>query len=159
MLLIMAIIYSICWYPLFFLTVLDYSYTQPRYLYRVLTVIAWSHSALIPIVLLSMDHDFGVLQQIRAAAAKRAMRKPYSPSTQPLTREDSTLLGSQHLSLYNNTMQGDGRAITYTDSPIPNHNAVYETVRSEPPVSPTRQTLSSGPQSEYEALSLEESPL
>lgn len=181
-LLLIAAVYCFCWYPLFFLTLLDYAYTQPRYMYRALTVAAWSHSALNPIILLTIDPSIGLMCQIRKACRKRKHYKTSSASTQPLTREDSNMHGNQHTSLYNNTMnnsrkdsnpvssprsmnsryhpESDGETSKlgiYSDSeeiPPPPPSPPQKHLKRRPPCSP-----SSGPLFDYDALSLEESPL
>lgn len=159
----MALSYCLCWYPLFFLSLFDYKYHQPKYLYRVLTVIAWSHSAIMPIILLSIDRSFGIFHQIRKALGEQRRRKnTSSPSTQPLTRDDSTIQGSQHTSLYNHTMNTEGQAIRYTDSPKTNSQGYKVTVvdrgiTDKPPNSPAH--VSTRLLSDYDDLSLEESPL
>ena len=101
-LLIMAWIYLICWYPLFILTLADYSYSKPRYYYRILTVVAWSHSVLIPLVALTMDHSFRLISHVRDAAAKRK-RTSQSRQLLALSRDTSnvtSIQGSQHTNLY-----------------------------------------------------------
>lgn len=169
-LLCMASIYCACWYPLFTLTILDYRYSQPRYLYRILTIIAWSHSALIPVVLLSMDHSFGVVHQCRLAMQMRRRRhhQTNSPSTQPLTRDDSTMHGSQHASLYNHTMNSAGGPVGFVESPKPSRHRpespdeeiIKLCEESVSPKSSKRYVVASpGLLSDYDALSLEESPL
>lgn len=79
-LLAMAIINMICWYPLFILTLSDHKYVKPRYYYRILTVIAWSHSALIPLPLLLIDKSFGVWFMLREAMKNYKASKPTSPA-------------------------------------------------------------------------------
>ena len=185
-LLCMAAIYCACWYPLFFLTLLDYKYTQPRYLYRILTVIAWSHSALIPVTLLAMDHTFSLVR-----ICKRAGRTTYrvkgskttSPSTQPLTRDDSTMHGSQHTSLYNHTMNCAGKSVGFSDKSkssksngkkskmqAPSVVVIYggdeitrlsdcDNLHVEEQVPPPVHPVIAGLLSDYDTLSLEESPL
>lgn len=189
-LLCMAAVYCACWYPLFFLTLLDYKYTQPRYLYRVLTIIAWSHSALIPITMLAMDRTFGLIA-ICKIAASRTYRvkgsKTMSPSTQPLTRDDSTFHGgSQHTSLYNHTMNTSGKSVAFSDkSKTKKRNGKNNKAKTPPPSvvvvnngrdEITKLSDSDSPQSDgqvpstlhpavigllsdYDSLSLEESPL
>lgn len=63
----MALINMLCWYPLFILTLADHRYNKPRYYYRILTVLAWSHSALMPLPLLLIDRAFGIWFQFRKA--------------------------------------------------------------------------------------------
>lgn len=64
-LLAMAVITMVCWYPLYILTLLDIKYVRQKYIYRILTVIAWSHSALVPLPLLLIDKYFGICYQVK----------------------------------------------------------------------------------------------
>lgn len=100
-------IYCFCWYPLFVLTVWDYRYKQPKHLYRILTVLAWSHSALIPLTNILIDRKFSIILQCRRALTSRR-KKGGSPSQQMLTMSTATsannsLHGSHHHSLHNHT--------------------------------------------------------
>lgn len=70
-LLAMSLITFICWYPLFVFTLTDLHYERPRYLYRILTVFAWSHSTLTPLPLLLIDRSFGCWFQFKRMMAKR----------------------------------------------------------------------------------------
>lgn len=171
----MATAYAACWYPLFFLTLLDYKYTEPKSLYRILTIVAWSHSAIIPAILLCMDHTFGIVNICRRAAKRRQRKqKTMSPSTQPLTRDDSTMHGSQHTSLYNHTMTNAGKSVAFVENaPKQNRPKVNTapclavnggdeiTKLSDPDELEDRPqaTAVSGLLADYDALSLEESPL
>jgi len=64
-LLSMCLIIMLCWYPLFILTLVDVQYNKHRYLYRILTVIAWSHSALTPLPLLLVDKSYRLCHMIK----------------------------------------------------------------------------------------------
>lgn len=79
-LLYMVLINMFCWYPLFILTLSDHKYRRARYYYRILTVIAWSHSALIPLPLLLMDRSFGIWCQVKQAVKMYKSSKASSPS-------------------------------------------------------------------------------
>ncbi|XP_067952218.1 5-hydroxytryptamine receptor 4-like [Watersipora subatra] len=173
-LLCMTTVYCVCWYPLFFLTLLDQNYKEPAIFYRVLTIVAWSHSTILPLIFLSMDNNFGIIQQIRRAVRMHQHRhKPHSSSTQPLTRADSNTLGSTHTSLYNRTMNSEGQMAFHMDSPIMNpqfrdSNTPAEQNSSaaltEPFIhlsTPTSPSKARGTRklSEYDGFSLEESPL
>lgn len=69
-LLAMTVITMFSWYPLFALTLLDVHFMRARYLYRILTVIAWSHSALTPLPLLLADKSFGLSHQVKRLLLK-----------------------------------------------------------------------------------------
>lgn len=75
----MSLITFICWYPLFGFTLTDLHYTRPRYLYRILTVFAWSHSMLTPLPLLLVDRSFGIWFQFKRVMVTRRQMAAASP--------------------------------------------------------------------------------
>lgn len=77
----MALINMLCWYPLFTLTLADHRYDKPRYYYRILTILAWSHSALMPLPLLLIDRSYGIWFQFRKAL--KLFRSANAPSPDP----------------------------------------------------------------------------
>lgn len=92
----MSVITLVCWYPLFAFTITDLHYTRPRYLYRILTVIAWSHSALIPLPLLVMDKSFGVWFQFKRMMMQRKQEMNASPDVKRRLLSNQSRESSAH---------------------------------------------------------------
>lgn len=109
-------IYIVCWYPLIVLTMMDYKYERARYLYRILTVLAWSHSTLVPLTYLLIDGSFSIITQFRQTLTAHRVRGEGSPSQQRLMSTVSSANSmhlNHHQSLHNHT--------NYTLSTINSH--------------------------------------
>ena len=61
-LLIITVLFVLCWYPLFVLTLVDPMFKQPKKIYKLLTFIAWSNAAINPVVFLLFDHNINMIR-------------------------------------------------------------------------------------------------
>lgn len=57
-------LFILCWYPLFFLTLIDPKFQQSTKIYKLLTFIAWSNAAINPLVLILFDRHINVLRRM-----------------------------------------------------------------------------------------------
>lgn len=63
-------LFTLCWYPLFILTLADPKFKQPTKIYKLLSFIAWSNSALNPLVLILFDRN---INRFRSLACCQSM--------------------------------------------------------------------------------------
>lgn len=56
--------YALFWYPLFLLTIVDYRFTEPKVLYKFLTVFAWSHTLLTPVFCFLIVRDLTTRERL-----------------------------------------------------------------------------------------------
>jgi hypothetical protein len=56
--------YALFWYPLFLLTIVDYRFTEPKVLYKFLTVFAWSHTLLTPVFCFLIVRDLTARERL-----------------------------------------------------------------------------------------------
>lgn len=94
-----TVVYCLCWYPLYILTITDPKYVRRRYIYRILTVLAWSHSALVPVVHVVLDESYSLLRLI--CQPQHRSRAGSSQSRQNIMSmsRDSSAGNSLHLPL------------------------------------------------------------
>lgn len=57
-------LFILCWYPLFILTLVDPKFAQPTKIYKLLTFIAWSNSAINPLVLILFDRNINIFRRL-----------------------------------------------------------------------------------------------
>lgn len=63
-LILITVLFVVCWYPLYMLTLFDPGFRQPTKVYKLLTFIAWSNSSLNPVVLLLFDSQMSVFRRL-----------------------------------------------------------------------------------------------
>lgn len=56
--------FALFWYPLFLLTIVDYQFSEPKALYKTLTVFAWSHPTLTPIFCFLLMRDVRIRERL-----------------------------------------------------------------------------------------------
>ena len=89
--LLMVITFLIFWYPLFILTILDVSYSQPPQAYRACMIIAWTHPITTPffcgIIYFDMIHMEDLTRSVYSAAIP--MKDSTSFSSVSLRRDEA----------------------------------------------------------------------
>ena len=63
-LVVIAILFAVCWYPLFILTLFDPRFEQSNKIYKLLTFIAWSNAAINPMIFCFFDRGLNVFRKI-----------------------------------------------------------------------------------------------
>jgi len=63
-LMLMTVLFILCWYPLYILTLVDPKFHQPTKIYKLLTFIAWSNASINPLVLLLFDSSIGLFRPL-----------------------------------------------------------------------------------------------
>ncbi|CAH1800835.1 unnamed protein product [Owenia fusiformis] len=58
-----TIVFVICWYPLYILSMVDWNYTQSAVAYRVLTLVACTYPTIFPIILIVFDRGLNICGQ------------------------------------------------------------------------------------------------
>ena len=141
-LLAMSMICMVCWYPLFILTLIDVHYQRPRYVYRILTVLAWSHSALIPLPLLVIDKSFGVWHQGKRLVKdyREAMSLPNVMSPDPTRKLLTNSIESTPYPTPNNYQQRQHLVTNYSAA---GNQHVVRTVTVSPPSTAVNHTIPS----------------
>lgn len=61
--------YIVCYYPFFFLTLIDRHLEQPKVYYKILTYLSWSQAAIAPLVFIACDGSLGLVCSIRRCCA------------------------------------------------------------------------------------------
>jgi len=137
-LLSMTIINMVCWYPLFLLTLIDHRYERPSWMYRILTIIAWSHSALAPLPLLIIDRSFGLFYQVRNAMRSYKQDQLSSPDPQRSLIRSQSRESNQTPNIFTRRQMGNGPELGGSQPLSPSMATIrsvrqsYGSVRSSP---------------------------
>jgi len=63
-LILITVLFIFSWYPLYILTLVDPKFEQPSKVYKLLTFLAWSNSAMNPVVLILFDNNVDALRRL-----------------------------------------------------------------------------------------------
>ena len=81
-------LFVVCWYPLFVLTLIDPGFRQPTKVYKLLTFVAWSNSALNPLVLVLFDRNLNAFARLRCCSTDEDDTIQGCSGEEPLTRSN-----------------------------------------------------------------------
>ncbi|KAI8791841.1 hypothetical protein BgiMline_016154 [Biomphalaria glabrata] len=87
----MLISFVLCWYPLFFLTLLDVNYQQPPHIYRLLMIVAWTHPVTTPIFCAIIYYDTAKGEQVSKDIYTNALPMSTSRSGVAICQEINNL--------------------------------------------------------------------
>lgn len=103
---IMVISFVVCWYPLFFLTLLDVHYKQPPHIYRLLMILAWAHPVTTPIFCSIIYYDSAKSEKITKDIYTNAIPMTTSRSGDAIRQEiDHIYRGSGGIGFHNENFQ------------------------------------------------------